>query len=376
MTVRVDWPALEEEWDDADGGDFLWELALDVPGDVVELVDQAIDAVNAVLDPVPGPGGPSSERATETARGAAALMRPYGEPADVQAWYDALARRLGESGISGRLGPARPDPRPDWLEAPPGSAVPTAILAWDVPPDEDTPPGWGPAPEDAEATVATVLAWLDRPGATSFLTRYLFTDELPGGAAPADLAGPLRRALARTFTTTLAQVTGPGQGRIAAWEAPGLLTLQVAGAEDVPVAVDELVGLVRALGPGVRLASVRPAPVPTRGWRSTAGLPPVSPSWDPARLGTQEDRMDQLPALRRGHVVDAYGVQVLTDAHLARVPRPPAERWQIEPLGAGRHLVVARDRAAWFTPTGPDAAALEAARADLRALLLTPASTA
>lgn len=371
MTVRVDWTALLAAWEEAEWNDFVWELVLEEPGDVVLLVNEAIVEVNELLDPLPGPGGPSSEWCTETVPGVAALIRPVGELHEVRAWYDELAGRLESRGISGRLGPGRPDPRPDWLEASADVTTPTAILGFDAvePGFGVGERGWGGSPADVAATVDPVLAWLEEAGGTLFWTRYLFTDEVTDDSG---LATALRRSLARCFTTTLARVTGPGQGRIVAWEAPGLLTVQVAGAADAAVAIDSLLDLLRLVGPRARAASVRLAPVPTRGWRTTAGLPPVSPSWDPARLGSQEDRMDQLPALRATRVVDAYGAQVLTDAHLARLAGLPPERWRVESLGSGRHLVVARDLAAWFTGDVPDPALLAAARADLEPLLLRP----
>src|SRR5690606_14059249 len=39
------------------------------------------------------------------------------------------------------------------------------------------------------------------------------------------------------------------------------------------------------------------------------------------------------------HVLDANGIQVLTDAHLARLRNPG--HWNIEDLGHGKHLVSA-----------------------------------
>lgn len=47
-------------------------------------------------------------------------------------------------------------------------------------------------------------------------------------------------------------------------------------------------------------------------------------------------------------VPDAFGLQLLTDAHLERANDLSA--WDITPLGGGRHIVAARDLEAWYRP--------------------------
>lgn len=86
-------------------------------------------------------------------------------------------------------------------------------------------------------------------------------------------------------------------------------------------------------------------------------------------------------------VPDAFGIQLLTDAHLERAH--DLTNWDITPLAGGRHLVAARDLEAWFGPIHaggqnehggyardrllPDDLALVAkARADFGGMILTP----
>ncbi len=83
-------------------------------------------------------------------------------------------------------------------------------------------------------------------------------------------------------------------------------------------------------------------------------------------------------------VPDAFGIQLLTDAHLARAH--DLSGWDVTPLDGGRHLVVARDLERWFghpgrpggsgnkynNPIPDDPDLLAQARADFGSMILTP----
>lgn len=88
-----------------------------------------------------------------------------------------------------------------------------------------------------------------------------------------------------------------------------------------------------------------------------------------------------LPHVRESHVrynrhlyirylPDAYGVQLLTDAHLANANA--LSDWVIEPLGAGKHLVQAQDLESWYATIDPDPDTLAKARADFGGMILAP----
>lgn len=67
---------------------------------------------------------------------------------------------------------------------------------------------------------------------------------------------------------------------------------------------------------------------------------------------------------------DAHGLQLLTDAHLEHAS--DLSDWVIEPLGAGRHLVQAKDLRAWYATGDPDPDTLAKARANFGNMILTP----
>ena len=72
--------------------------------------------------------------------------------------------------------------------------------------------------------------------------------------------------------------------------------------------------------------------------------------------------------------LDAYGVQILTDEHLANAT--DLSNWDIRTVAPGRHLVSAPKLAPWYAADQPDAETLERARCDFRDLILNPAVVA
>jgi hypothetical protein len=69
------------------------------------------------------------------------------------------------------------------------------------------------------------------------------------------------------------------------------------------------------------------------------------------------------------YALDAHGIQVLTDSHLAKAH--DLSSWNITDLGHGRHLVEAPDLAAWYRHHLPSHSAVRKAREDFGAMILT-----
>jgi hypothetical protein len=101
--------------------------------------------------------------------------------------------------------------------------------------------------------------------------------------------------------------------------------------------------------------------------------PPQFPSGDPTIDASYYYLVHR--GLDTERVPDAYGLQVLTDAHLARAH--DLSQWRVEPFGTGHRLVTAQDQAAWFAQDVPIQRMVDQARADLGPkliLLKTPPS--
>lgn len=82
------------------------------------------------------------------------------------------------------------------------------------------------------------------------------------------------------------------------------------------------------------------------------------------------DRLTYLRHLLGRHTLDAYGVQVLTDEHLANAHN--LSHWDVQTVAPGRHLVQTRHLDAWYADEQPDAQTLAQARTDFGDLILNP----
>ncbi len=109
---------------------------------------------------------------------------------------------------------------------------------------------------------------------------------------------------------------------------------------------------------------------PTVGWTDRLALVKEILTWSAPRsdygyvrhcsgIGGLDDDGKTWPHIDEAHVrynrplltsfvPDAYGIQLLTDAHLARAH--DLSDWDITPLDGGRHLVMARDLESWYRP--------------------------
>jgi hypothetical protein len=129
------------------------------------------------------------------------------------------------------------------------------------------------------------------------------------------------------------------------------------------------------------LAAVRPLTELLRAHAAIAEYGLIRQSWTPTYMwdDLHDRRPPRLPYARvsysrntrhleSSYVPDAYGVQLLSEAHLARAA--DLSRWQVTELGDGRYLVTAADLDAWFNHDQPAENLLEQARRDFGPLIL------
>lgn len=169
--------------------------------------------------------------------------------------------------------------------------------------------------------------------------------------------------------------------RFVASDRYGLVTLQELDTRtDQQPALDDLMTITKTVAPHTWATSVRESATGITGW-----------SYQPAQANHRSPidasgGIDwwQVLHLLPHHVLDAHVHQVLTDSQLAKTNLPP-ERWTSTPLGNGRHAVTAVDPEPWLDhsdhtrpisadnrPTGVDPAALDQARRDFGAAIITP----
>lgn len=365
MAVSVDMASLRRAWRKSSDGEFMWEFVPDVPGDVLEEVTSAVYAVN---DAVEYGVDAFSEGPSDSGRGAAALLLGEGDSKNVR-WFELLQVELEQRGLSGKVVAAREARYPRWVtDFDTTGRVLTACIGFPLDPDAKaamirdgiSPLPLGIAPDVTREIAEVAVDWarLDIPEAP-YIRRDLFLARTSDERGAAELA----RAAQRSAGASLAWVTRRrAEMRFISFSAMGGVVAQVFDDEATwESQVGELVGLIRALADRLDLAYVRFSR-------------PLSPSWasdpfPPNPVAHAEGSAARGPRLRQTVVPDAYGVQVLTEAHLARAH--DLSGWDVEDLGSGRFLVSHPRRESWYASPIPDQAVLARAREDFGAMIAT-----
>lgn len=162
----------------------------------------------------------------------------------------------------------------------------------------------------------------------------------------------------------------PEQRRVA-WASLSLLGRACYGVMDDTVSwQDRLAHVVKAMvafPEDTDLAFVQYSAAPTLSWSTLSTGRPLLPY-------VQEYHVRYNRHLNAQYIPDAHGLQILTDAHLTHAN--DLSDWIIEPLGAGKHLVQAKDLEPWYATIDPNPAILAKARADFGGMLLTPENIA
>ncbi|WP_307204465.1 hypothetical protein [Nocardioides zeae] len=285
------------------------------------------------------------------------------------AWIRTFATVLNAKGVRCTLSPSRwaGRSRPE----PNGQMIPSAALClkgWRI--MDDTRrwgrypnPGWVFDHELADRLLHSTLKWVVRDSPTpDTATVDIVVDGVGMFMPPTEAAWHLRRNLTNAKLMWFEQDTRSRNvrfdsiGRILAqaYEAHQPWTMTLAAVRSL------LIDLHRDLELGV----VRLAPNQTGkpGWAlsSYAPLPEHLP-----RTRTIYSRWRHHDATK---TFDAYGIQLLSDAHLAAAH--DLTGWIITPLTGGMHLVEHPDPAAWFAHDEPDPHVLAQARHDFGPMII------
>lgn len=226
-------------------------------------------------------------------------------------------------------------------------------------------PGWY-APDDVtEAIVDAVVPWLAEGRGALRIRQAGFVTGIEMSALPRLVPLALRRATLISLT----RVAGPEDVRQVWFDQLGQVVLaeghrDTTWRDDVASLAEPLVRAAPVLEQGL----IRDARMPLPMWSQVVNqYPPLPPYPGPRLRGTL---MVESRHLAARYVHDAYGVQLVTGAHLAAVR--DLSGWHAREVAPDRFLVEARDTAAWFAGEEPDPAVLAAARSDFGAAILTP----
>lgn len=282
---------------------------------------------------------------------------------EVTSWLTDLAAGLEKRGVSGRLVPFRHDDRVPpielWrMEFP---LTPTLVMTF-------TPTTEGHYPEVPEATLREVLplvaAWTRLPAATAVLSPGLHSFVVPSDGLSAAALDVI--PLSPQQLSLLQCTAEPRRVRYFGVQLEAFGSLQALDASTSPIQkVQDLIEIIPSLAPYLSNAGIR-CTTPVYGTIMNGALDHSGQDYTAAQEVIQRGLgLDLLDSL----VMDAYGVQLLTDAHLAGFDLP--DDFDATDLGNGRHLVVAKDLEAWFAEPLPDRETQESARAAFAPIILS-----
>jgi hypothetical protein len=205
-------------------------------------------------------------------------------------------------------------------------------------------PGWYGSPESTEGLLAQVAPWC-----SELPEVYLRPDGPQVRVNGADATELTAAALRNQANLVLSGTERKTRLRRACFSHLGQLAVFSLTANGTPQQdASHLRELLRRIAPYVEHGAVRTSRVEWDGW---ADLVPRSPAPSYGAAAFPALMLRQVRHLLGRRVLDAYGVQVLTDEHLSRAH--DLSDWLVESLGGGLHLVLARDLDAWLRPKGP-----------------------
>jgi hypothetical protein len=299
-------------------------------------------------------------------------------------WMRVVADQLEQAGLSGRLQVAK-SVEPLFLNVP----ALTAVIALQIEQDTrlaaphlyGTPPiGWWVSQDRTDRVIPALVDWvLEAPGEV-----YLFAG-IGMHLTPEAAKSILLSMILSSNWKELKRVTEDRrqQRRLVVHEEGGVIVSSYDADSTWLEQFEALQAPLRQAAPAAVHALVRPLP-PVDKQTDAWERPPATPY--AATVGVAST-LGAVAHLLGEYVPDAYAQQVLTTAQLDRIGELPAERWEVEDLAAGRHLVTARDLAPWldvnlspYSPEDtymtraaiPEAAILAQARADFGPAILTP----
>ncbi|WP_052667454.1 hypothetical protein [Nitriliruptor alkaliphilus] len=183
---------------------------------------------------------------------------------------------------------------------------------------------------------------------------------------PADVPRMIRDATARRLASTLALTRiGPDGSvhRMSVGNLGHVVYELVDPAQERVATAQRLSEVLVDHAPMLEYGLVRLGLTPMVGWHRLVDhlLPRL-----PHRRGSYSRRVRHLEPSR---VPDAYGIQLLSDQHLAG--GPDLTGWEVGQVTEGMYLVTAPDLHAWFDHDQPDEGTLERARQNFAPLILT-----
>lgn len=345
--VEVVWSALARAWRKAEGEELWLQFRPRGSKDVFDAVDAAVDVANQSVEDAGWGADVFVEGLSDCDAGPAALMSRAGPEDGVRAWFAAFADHLQRLGKTGKVTAAPTAHFPEWLIN--GTVLPKQLSAFVSYQTDDLTgqemqqraTAWHVPARLTQKVTEAATAWGPFDGADVYLYRNIHqirtknpdvSRPLADGVIKFGMAGvTYLRSEPRRMVSLELYVEGQACYMVlddtATWQdrLEQVTRAMVAFPEDTDLA---FVQYDNAYGGWGALSNARPP------------LPHVS----------EADIRDNRH-LNSAYIPDAHGLQLLTDTHLGHAH--DLSDWIIEPLGAGKHLVQAKDLQPWYATIDP-----------------------
>lgn len=365
--VEVVWGALNKAWRKAQYEDLWLQFRPRGSKDVLDAVQAAVAVANQKAEDAGWGDVVFTEGVSDSDAGPVALMSRSGQEEGVREWFGAFADHLQSLGKSGKVTAAPKVFFPDWLSG--VIKIPLQLTAFvsyrtnDLShlSEPEVLSGWHvPAPVTAKITDAAT-AWGQFPGADVYLSRDIHQIRIKNP----DVGRPLADGVTKFGMAGVTYLRSEPRKMIS-------LNLAMQGQASYEVMddtaswqdrVEKVLRAMVAFPQDTELAFLRYSRYYTISWTDLIDCRPALPH-------VRESGIRYNKHLNSQYTPDAHGLQILTDAHLKHAT--DLSDWVIKPLGAGRHLVQAKDLEPWYATTTVDPETLAKARDDFGAVILTP----
>ncbi|QCB97185.1 hypothetical protein E5206_09785 [Arthrobacter sp. PAMC25564] len=365
-SVEVVWGALSRAWRKAQYEELWLQFRPRGSKDAFDAVAAAVQVANQEVEDAGWGAEVFTGGLSDSDAGPVALMSRAGPKEGVRAWFDAFARHLQVLGMSGKVTAAPQAFFPDWLSG--KVELPrqlTAFVAYRTDDlallnEQERRRSWY-VPSELTAKIADAgAAWGRFDGADVYLLRNIHRVRTKNP----DVGPPLADGVAKFGQAGVTYLRSEPRRMVSmSLGTQGRACYQVM--DDTVPWPDRLAQVVRALVafPGdTDLAFIQHSHVYPY-WSDLSTGRPLLPYVDETQIFYNRHLYAQ-------YIPDAHGLQLLTDAHLTHAN--DLSDWIIEPLGAGKHLVQAKDLEPWYATIDPDPDTLAKARADFGGMILTP----
>lgn len=365
--VEVVWGVLSRAWRKAEYEELWLQFRPVGSKDVFDAVGAAVQVANQEVEDAGWGDVVFTGGVSDSDAGPVAFMSRAASEEGVRLWLAVFARHLQTLGLSGKVTAAPAAFFPDWLSG--EFEVPrqlTAFVSYQtndlalLDADEQRRAWHVPAALTAKVADAATM-WGRFNGADVYLLRYIHQTRSKNPDMGSALAGAaVKFAMGRVVYLR-------SQPHRLVWASLGTLGRASYGVLDDTVSwQDRLAKVLRAMlafHGDTDLAFVQHGNALGVGWSGLDAVRPPLPY-------VKEYHVRYNRHLNGQYIPDAHGLQLLTDAHLKHAN--DLSDWIIEPLGAGKHLVQAKDLEPWYATIDPNPATLAKARADFGGMILTP----